>query len=348
MGGGAQVRAHVHHPAVSVGGQIAGGGEDHGVFAFVVAPDDLADDVLPLSLEDGQAAPGGVVLVLHPGGGGGLAFTQGPHHAVRHPGVSGDLGDHLRGDGPGAEHRRNVPGHVQHGGLDADLAGPAVQDQGDAAVHVLIDVGGGGRAGAGGKVGAGGGDGQAADPQHLPGDGMAGHPDAHGSKARRHRVRHGGLLGQQQGQRPGPVGGHQAAGGLRHLAEGAELVLAPDVDDQRVVRRAALGLKDPEHGLGVQGVRAQAVDRFRGKGHQLPFLKEPGGQLKGFPVRGKHPGIVIHGCSFSQRRSALSASVCSCAVSASMISSRSPSRTASSLYSVRPARWSVTRLSWKL
>ena len=52
------------------------------------------------------------------------------------------------------------------------------------------------------------------------------------------------------------------------LTRGASSGKPADVDDQRVIRGAALGLVDFLHGLPIQGVGGQAVDRLRGDGHQ--------------------------------------------------------------------------------
>ena len=40
------------------------------------------------------------------------------------------------------------------------------------------------------------------------------------------------------------------------------------MDDERVIRRTALGLVDPAYCVRVQGICAKAVDRLRRDGHQ--------------------------------------------------------------------------------
>jgi hypothetical protein len=63
----------------------------------------------------------------------------------------------------------------------------------------------------------------------------------------------------------------------RHLPN---LVPASEVDDQRVVGRTALSLKDEPHGVRLEGVRPEPVDRFGGKGDQLAAAKAIG-RLRG-------------------------------------------------------------------
>lgn len=45
--------------------------------------------------------------------------------------------------------------------------------------------------------------------------------------------------------------------------------------DERVGGGSSLGLKDLFHGLGVEAMSAQPVDRFRRKGHQITTPQDP-------------------------------------------------------------------------
>jgi hypothetical protein len=49
------------------------------------------------------------------------------------------------------------------------------------------------------------------------------------------------------------------------------------MNDDRVVRRAALGFENARHGSGIERVRAKAVNRFRGKGDQTAAAENVGG-----------------------------------------------------------------------
>src|SRR3989454_7024085 len=96
-----------------------------------------------------------------------------------------------------------------------------------------------------------------------------------------------------------------------------------------------LDTPDPEHG-GEQPLGVDPRGRDPGSGEPIDRGRELGA------ARGR-PGGRAH-----QLATRVSRSACSAAVSASISSSRSPSRTAGRRWSVRPIRWSVTRVWGKL
>ncbi len=75
---------------------------------------------------------------------------------------------------------------------------------------------------------------------------------------------------------PGQKASRQLLGSLRDLPHHLGQVLqAGNMDDQRVVLRAALGLKDLFYRRGVGGVRGKAVDGLGGDAHGLPRAQQP-------------------------------------------------------------------------
>ena len=224
-----------------------------------------------LAPDDGQLSPGRVVAVLHAGGAGALALLKGAHDRLVHLGRAADFRDALRGHAAGAQHPGGIAGDVDHRGFQSHPAGAAVQDQGNAPLHVLPHVKGGGGAGASGAIGAGGGDGPLGGVDQRPGVRVGGKAHRHGVKARCDRHGHPVRFGKDQRHRPRPAGVHQGAGhgGGPGGDQRVELVDMADVHDQRIVAGAALGLEDAADRGRVQRVRAQAVYGFGGKGHQF-------------------------------------------------------------------------------
>ena len=300
-------------------------------------------------LQDGDVRPGGVVLVFHAGAAGHLALGQlfqdggGQLHFL----PQGPL-QVLQGDVPGAEEGGLCPHHRHHGGLHPHRAGPAVQDQGQAALHIGPDVLGGGGAGPARPVGRGGRKGAAAGLDDLAHHRVAGHPDAHRVQPGAALVRHLGAARHDDGQRPGPEGRGQQPGPLGELADQTrQHPDVVDVDDEGVVLGAALGRKDLFHRAAVAGVGGDAVHRLGGQGDDLPLPQQGGSPgdarlvcraEKGFDAHNRLR-FLFHSCSWP------SFSACSCRTRASSTWSRPPSMILSRLWTVRPMRWSVQR-SW--
>jgi hypothetical protein len=142
---------------------------------------------------------------------------------------------------------------------------------------------GGGKAAEG--IRAGGGHRSGGKPDEGLGRFMAGKAYRRGGQARRGKVRHIVPLGEYQGKGAGPKGSAKfVQEGARFFVQGVQ----PDytiqrgqfgnVDDKGIKAGPALGFKYPCQGMGIEGIRAQAVYRFRGKGNDLSVLE----QLRGF------------------------------------------------------------------
>ena len=201
-------------------------------------------------------------------------------HFLRHPAGAKDGGPPMA--------------KVDHRGFQPHLAAAPIQNQRDPALHILQHMGRGGRRGPAGTVGAGRRDGQPAGLQHLPRAGHGWHPDRHRRQSRRYLVRNPVRFGEKDRQRPGPEGVHQLLRPFRKGAEPLQLGRVMDVHDQRIVRRAALGGKNRQHGLWIQGVGPQSVNRLRRKSDQLPLGEKPGGQSNRGPV-GRRKNLCLHG-----------------------------------------------------
>ena len=212
----------------------------------------------------------GVVLIPHTGRKGLLVRPQGPQNAAGQLHVlMQHVRDHLPGNSAGPQDRRLPVSQVQHRGFKSHLAGPPVQDQGNSPLHILQHVSGRRGRRPSGPVGAGRGDGQAAAFQQLFRAVHGGHPHRHRGQPRGHLVRHLLRPVKQHRQRPRPEGVHQLLGSFRNPAQALQLILVPYVNDQRVIRRPPLGRENGEHGLPVQGVGPQSVNRLRGEANQL-------------------------------------------------------------------------------
>ena len=72
-----------------------------------------------------------------------------------------------------------------------------------------------------------------------------------------------------------------------------------DVDDQRIEARAALGLVDLEHGVGIGGVGAEAVDGLGREGDELAGAQDARRNRCKLSVDG---AAVGHGALFDKRR----------------------------------------------
>ena len=249
-----------------------------------------------LALHQGDLAVGGVVPVAHTGGQGLLACLQGAQHTARHFHRADHGLQHVPGDPTWPQDAGLAVAHIHHGGFQAHVAAAPVDDQRDAAVHVLQHMPGGGGAGLAGAVGAGGGNGQMAGLEQRGRHGVGGHAHRHGVQPGGDRVGDGRTAGHDQRQWAGPEGVHQRERRLRHMAQAVQLAPVPDVHDQRIVRRTALGSKNARHCLGIEGVGAKAVDRLRGEGHQLPLRQQAGGQGQGGFVSREH--LRVHGKTF--------------------------------------------------
>ncbi len=119
-------------------------------------------------------------------------------------------------------------------------------------------------------IGARRGDAAAESIQQLLCDRMIGHADCDSVLAAGDDVVDGGRALRDQRQRTGPERVGELLRFRRHLAHPAlQVARMIDVHDHRMRRRPVLGAEDLAHGVGVVGVRAEAVDGFRRKRDQL-------------------------------------------------------------------------------
>ena len=85
---------------------------------------------------------------------------------------------------------------------------------------------------------------------------------------------------------PGPEGGDQPAGGVGDVGHdlvehGIGVDGAGDVNDDRVPGRALLGGEDAGYRGGIEGIRAETVDRLRRQRHQAAGAKNLRGPIDG-------------------------------------------------------------------
>ena len=84
---------------------------------------------------------------------------------------------------------------------------------------------------------------------------------------------------------------HQRSRLGRDMAELLRRIRAIHVHNQRVIRRPALDPENHFDRLCVQRVRAEPVDRFGGKGHELAVPDQVRGHADGLVRRGADPGM---------------------------------------------------------
>ena len=254
-------------------------------------------ELLKGAVQQGHICLGRIVLVLHAGA---------AHHSTLRQLFKDGLGHfHLFAEGTLEVFQRDVPraeqgglfAHHRHdGGLHAPVALAAVQNEGQAAIHIGKDVLCVGGAGLAGEVGRRGRKGTAAGFNDSPCHRVAGHPDAHGVQTGTALRCHLRAAGHDDGQGARAERSHQQLGALRHLADKAGQHFRPGhMDDQGIVLRAALRHENFLDRLAVAGVGGNAVDRLGGQGYQLTVLQ----QLRGFgnafsPVGGQNFSFHFH------------------------------------------------------
>ena len=78
------------------------------------------------------------------------------------------------------------------------------------------------------------------------------------------------LLGQNHGHRAGPIGARQSGGLFRNTrGDLRDLFPVGDVDDQRIILRAALGGKNARDGLRIVRVGGETIYGFGGNTDDL-------------------------------------------------------------------------------
>ena len=258
--------------------------EDADVFSLLLEDADLAAErgvhAGARAIDEGEGGFRGVVAVFHAGG-----FGDGMRADER--GVEADAAEefleHFARDGAGAQDGRGRLGAVDDGGFDAVTAGAAVEDEGDAPLHVAQDGGGGRGARAAGDVGGGGGDGDAGRADHGAGDGVFRHADADGREAAGDAVGNDGFPPQDEGDGAGAEGREEFFGAGRDVGgDGVDHRAVCDVEDERIVRWASLRLVDAGAGSRVEAVRAEAVDGLGRKGDEAAAAQDAAGAGDGF------------------------------------------------------------------
>ena len=153
--------------------------------------------------------------------------------------------------------------------FDADVAGTAVDDHVDAAVHVVHDFFGRRRAGPGRQVGAGTGYGDAGTAQEGPADIVVRAAQGYRIEAARRRIRHDGLARQDDGQRSRPEAVHELLCRRRDDSRClAGSFFVGHGQDERVIAGPAFGDVNTAAGVGVEAIGTDAVNRFRRKDDQ--------------------------------------------------------------------------------
>ena len=174
----------------------------------------------------------------------------------------------LHGHPAGTQKAGRIAGQIQNRGFHADRTRAAVDQAFNFALHILHDFRRAGTAWPPGEIRAGGGDGDARLPDQGQRRRMVGTADRHGIQSRRHGVRDAGVAFENQRQRAGPEFPGQNIGQRGNvLTVTGKPLLSGKVQNQGIVQRSALRLKNPAHGFFVQRVRAEAVYRFRWNRH---------------------------------------------------------------------------------
>ena len=175
----------------------------------------------------------------------------------------------LQGDTARPQQPRGRNGQIHNGGFHPHRAWAAVHDSVDFSVHILQHIGRAGRAGAAGGVARGGGHRHSGGRDDGPCDHMVRAAHSYRIQPGGHPVRDGGLALQNHGQRAGPEASRQ---GIGHARDVRAVTLQPirrgDVEDQRIILRAAFCRKNTRDRLRVQAVGPQAVHRLGGNAQQ--------------------------------------------------------------------------------
>lgn len=283
------VLAEVFRDEISEGGAGFMAREDADGFALLLEDADLAAErgvhAGARALDEGEGGFRGVVAVFHAGG-----FGDGMRADER--GVEADAAEefleHFARDGAGAQDGRGRLGAVDDGGFDAVTAGAAVEDEGDAPLHVAQDGGGGRGARTAGDVSGGSGDGDAGRADHGAGDGVFRHADADGCEAAGDAVGNDGFPPQDEGDGAGAEGREEFFGTGRDVGgDGIDHRAVCDVEDQGVVRGASLRFVDARAGGRVEAVCAEAVDGLRRKGDEAAAAQDIAGAGDGGLCRGR-------------------------------------------------------------
>jgi peptide/nickel transport system substrate-binding protein len=181
------------------------------------------------------------------------------------------------GDGARADEMRRVPGQVDDRGGAPPAGRSGVDDQIDAVAETLFHLAGGARRWCAAAVGAGGDDRRPEGARQSGGDGMGRHAHADGTPAAEEPRRQVGRGLEDERQRSGPEGFHQAAGALRDDRERCDGGGIGGEQRQRQAIGPSLGRVDRLDRGGRPRVARQTVEGFGGIRHQAAGAQHLGG-----------------------------------------------------------------------
>ena len=215
-----------------------------------------------------------IMTILHPRRPGNRCRGQSLRSACLHLTKTGF--QHFLRHAAGPQNRRNLRRTVQHGRFQPDLAGAVVENQFDPSSHVGHHRRRRRRTGPAGEVGARRGNRHSGAADQRPRHSGGWKPHRHRIESRRHDIRHAGRPGQHHGKRTRPKPVQQRFEPGRHFPHQRRQIFPfGNVQDERIVGRPALGLKNPAHRRGVQPICPQPINRFGGKRHQSALPKDP-------------------------------------------------------------------------
>ena len=237
---------------------------------------------------DFHFALGGVVLIFHTGGphhgifvdlrGDGFIDNQFPHHVPQL----------LRRNAARPQKPGHRAGQINNGGFHAHVAGAAVHNGVNAALHIVAHMLRRGSAGLTGPVGRRGSNGYTGQPDNLPCNGCARAADRHRVQSRCGTSGHRRAAGQHHGQGTRPEPFRQTPGGFGNgVANLPDILRLGHMENQWVILGTALGLKDFQDGITVQTIGSQPVNRLCGQSHQAAVFENLCGFLCRLEVLGR-------------------------------------------------------------
>ena len=176
---------------------------------------------------------------------------------------------------------------------------PRIHERVDPPVEVVEHMRGGGRAGAGKEIGAGRGHWNPGPPDQFQSHRVRRHSHPHQGAASSHHIGHGIRARQKQRQRTWPEGLHQLPRRLGDLAHQAlqhrlRAIFPGHVHDHRIPRRPLFCLENAAHRIGIQGIRAQSINRLGGQRHQSSGAQNPRRTLQRFLGLGRVQMRRVH------------------------------------------------------
>ena len=214
--------------------------------------------------KDGDGRFGCVVPVFHAGRFRLFPVFEQAHDRLVNGDLSQNVLERFERQSARTKKARRLTGEIDDRGLHAHAAGPAVKNRVDFAVHVLAHVLHARGARPPGGVSGGRGDGNAGfldngERYRVIG---AAHTDRLEPSCRAKRDNGLSRQDHRQGSRPEAL--RQPVSCLRHaLAVPLQPRRIRHMDNERIVLRAALRLKDVQHCFFIQRVRAESIDRLR-------------------------------------------------------------------------------------